>query len=185
MRNLFLLILCLLALAGRGQETINFKSRSKAIVVTNGDLVSIKADTAYVLSYSSGQVVKQRRLELLRMRSINDSLESILISNTAKLRAPKSLIDSLQKQAVADSISIARSFNHYIDKLTQINNRLEDENSSLQEIQTKQEQLLIEQENEINELQKKAKGVWWNGVKDKVAAFGGGVLVGAIIILLI
>ncbi len=186
MRKLIvMLLLCSLATVAKSQETIDFKARSKAIVVTSGDLVSIKADTAYVLSYSSGQVVKQRRLELLRMRSINDSLETFLIANTGKLEALNALIDSLQKRAVVDSISIAKSFKRSIDKLNQVNTRLQGENSKLQQIQGTQEELILEQENEINDLQKKTKGVWWNGVKDKFAAFGGGVVVGALIILLI
>ena len=180
-----LLLLCLLATIAKTQETIDFKARSKAIVVTNGDLVSIKADTAYVLSYSSGQVVKQRRLELLRMRSINDSLEALLISNTGKLEALNAYIDSLQKRAVVDSVSIAKSFKRSIENLNRINDRLQNENSKLQQIQKKQQTLILEQEKDINQLQKKTRGVWWNGVKDKFAAFGGGVVVGALILLLI
>jgi len=167
------------------QETISFKGNSKAIVAIQGQMVSIEVDTAYVLSYTSGKVIKERRLELIRMRSINDSLETILVSNVGQLENLSVFIDSLKSQALVDSVSIASSFKMSIDKLNQLNNSLQLENSKLQEIQKQQETLISGQETEINALKKKTKGIWWNGVKDKLAVFAGGVLVGAVIVLLL
>lgn len=177
---------CLIALfifAGttlKAQE-LHFRNADKKIIAVKGDLVRIDTDTAYVISSSMALQLNAKLEELRDARVVNENLLGANEELLEKFKEVEGLVATLLEKIAASHEEVAIDMESIIAQLDASLTTLKANN---QELEINNEQLSVEigtMKGTIRQLKKEIRGIWWNGVADKVvtgiAGFGLGVLV--------
>lgn len=174
----YIFISLLLCYASTLFAQTTFSSEDDKKVLHKGDVVTIKADTAYL--YSTARVKKIKN----RLDTISEMYNTVLDSRNELLDEMKEthkLLGQLQEKMESDSTFmnseldlILAGFETQLEYLEKANKDFKTQNEDL-ERQTKHLKQLV------NDLKSELKGIWWNGVTDKIVAFVGGVGVGILI----
>lgn len=163
-----------------------FGKNDHTMRITEGDQVNVKADTAFIIS-------KERAKDLNRELDLLDSIESkyneVLDDRDTlmmEINRTRDILEKLQKKMEKDSAfaneelsSILADLKKTLDEMKATNKRLEDENKDLK----KQINGLRKIADELEEV---TRGIWWNGITDKIVSFasglGVGILIGAVLL---
>ncbi len=162
-----------------------FSRNSDLIKAKKGDTIIVLTDSAYVLSGKRADYLNEKLDELDTIKSMyNDQSESRneLIEKIEEL---DKLIIKLRSDYIKDSVIISQSLNNVIIELGEISTDLRQNNRQLKENNIELQKRVLKLEELIGELKKEMRGIWWNGIADKVLAFTVGIATGAVLVLLL
>ena len=177
----YVLLLSLVFIAPGVLGQVTFHTSDDFIKANKGATVRIAADTAYVVSTS-------------RIRYINnqlDNLDSIQLLYNDLVDNRNTLLDELKKTnkvlkrigelIEADSTVLSNDMAFILRDLSATLNDLKRNNGELKKNNETLEHKSQQLERLVKELRKETKGIWWNGLLDKVVVFAGGVGVGLLV----
>ncbi|HCX20317.1 MAG: hypothetical protein CMB80_20610 [Flammeovirgaceae bacterium] len=171
------------SLISSGQEKV-FRSSDSKIKVSKGDLIRIDTESAYVISQGQADALNQKLDELVKAGAINEDLKQVNLELLNKVKEVEKLVGKLLKEMKHDGEatemdlqSIILQLDNGLATLKDNNQRLEDNN---QQLQAKIDAM----EDIIKKLRKEIRGIWWNGLTDKIVVGAGGLAVGILIMVL-
>lgn len=177
------LVLILTQLAVSGQE-LHFRVVDKKIKVVKGDIVQIDADTAYVISITVADQLNAKLNELKEARITNEKLVNVNSELVETIKKVEDLTEKLlmrmengHQEVVADFDALIGQLDSGLTDLKKNNEVLEANNAALQG-------QIKEMQTTIRLLKKEIRGIWWNGIADKVVTGAAGVAIGILITLI-
>jgi hypothetical protein len=157
---------------------IKFTDRDTYIKVIKNQVVEIKADTAFVMNKGLVEYFNTKALELTKVQIMHNN--QIETNKTLKKELDRTLklIDELITKIEDDSALINQVLNTTINDLKNTINTLDSLNNAI----AKTNSDLKTQNDVLTKLNKKLKkatrGIWWDGVTDKIVAGSIGLVVG-------
>ncbi len=182
--RLFLIALLSGLTSGLYAQNLRFSNNDDFIKVTKGATVEIKADTAYVVSKGRADFLNQKLDELQEVQE----LYSGLLDNRNELKKELKIVQKLMSKLAAnlekDSAGISDNLTVIVSDLDETLTHLKENNRTL----TENNASLLTRTNElkriVKDLRKETRGLWWNGLTDKLVAFAGGVGIGVLLVAL-
>ena len=163
----------------------NFLSTDDKRMVVQGDVINIKADTAFVINKSIAAFLNQKLDELAEIQILYNDIVDNRNQLVVELKTLEAQLVRLERQLERDEQIIDEELTTIISEMDIALADLKQNNQVLKgnndELQTKVHQL----ERIVKELRKEIRNIWWNGLTDKLVAFGVGVAAGALIIIIL
>ena len=147
---------------------VHFRNSDQKIMVTKGTTVSVDTDTAYVISKSRAQLLNERLDELETIRSVNESLRTNNRELTERIKRIEELISKLIGKMEADQAGTALDMNALIGELDSHLGKLKENNDQLATNNSNLEHQIALMDQTIRKLKKDIRGIWWNGITDKL-----------------
>jgi DNA repair exonuclease SbcCD ATPase subunit len=182
MKLIQLLVVFAIITVSVNSQTIRFNNQSDVTKVYNGQTVKIEVDTAYVIGKTKAQFINQKIEELNQIKFIYNNMaenHNRLLIDLSKLQE---LLEKLKEKTITDSVAISSNFKQLLTQLDISLNELKVNNEQLKKNNSELETQISKLEKIIKQLRKEARGIWWNGVADKLVAFAGGVGVGVLLV---
>ncbi|MEQ8358009.1 MAG: hypothetical protein RH860_00880 [Cytophagales bacterium] len=182
--SLLFFVLIAIAFQANSQQ-LTFDKNSDLIKAKKGDTIIIKTDSAYVLSGKRADYLNDKLDELDTIKRIyNNQSENHreLIQNIDEL---DDMIRKLRSDFERDSLILSQNLSNVINELNLISEDLKENNQMLKVNNTELQKRVVRLQELITELKKEMRGIWWNGIADKVIAFAAGIGTGAVLILLL
>ena len=174
MKKLYLLLLVLLSSMAYGQS-VKFRPNEDNKKVFKGQTVEIVADSAYVIS---GELATRLNEQQSELNDLKERFANVNSSLTAKITELQGLVNDLMERMESqaedndvDLEAIVASLNETIADLQQNNQNLADNNATLEAQITKMKKT-------IKLLRKELRGIWWNGIMDKIITGTIGIAIG-------
>lgn len=182
MKTLLISIFLILLGQNVGAQNINFKPGDDFIKVYQGNIVSIQSDTAFIISNDRAQFFNQKLAELQEIKVLYNGISENRNGLMKELDALQSLLKKVASNLESDTKLTEAKLEDILLELDGSLVHLKSNNEAL----TNNNQQLIEQVEQlkilVKQLKKETRWLWWNGLTDKLVAFGGGVAVGIILI---
>lgn len=182
MRTLSLLLLFTLGSLTVFSQDIRFKKTDQKMLLLKGDLVTVDVDTAYIISKSRADLLNEKLDELSNARKANSELKTVNNELLSKVKEVEKLVSKLLVRMEKEGGDVQLNLE---DILNQLNSSLETLKSNNRELAKNNDDLkksISVMDATIDKLKKEVRGIWWNGVADKVvtglAGFGIGLIVG-------
>lgn len=181
----YLISFALLAIVAFGQaQDVRFRDSDQKVLVTKGQTVKVEADTAYLISKSRANALNEKLNELATLRANYTSLQGSNHELIDKLKTVQALVSKLmqemeddKKTVDADLAGIVRELESSVSALKENNLRLESNNHQL-------EGQIDVLNSTIKKLKKEIRGIWWNGLADKLVVGLAGVGIGMLLVAL-
>lgn len=162
-------------------QSVTFRQTDQKVKVYKGAQVEIVADTAYIISNDRALLLNEKLTELESTRKLNrDIFEEHKQLKSKVLEIEKlvgNLLQKLQKEnrdIEFDLADILNQLDASLITLRQNNNELAQHNRDLKtQINTLQSTIKV--------LKKEIRGIWWNGVLDKVVVGVASLTIGFIL----
>lgn len=167
------------------QNTIRFSNNSDSKKVTNGTTVIIAVDTAYVIGKVKAVFIEQKIKELQEIKVLYNNMADNHNKLLDDLTRVQTILEEFKKKVVGDSISISQNFKRLIADLDVSLKELKANNSELKRNNDELKSQVDQLEKIIAQLRKETRGIWWNGLTDKLVAFAGGIGVGMVLMLVL
>lgn len=100
---------------------------------------------------------------------------------TTKLERIQSTFAELIIELNSDRFSVDDDFDEILREVDSTMSHLESANQQFKKDHERLTKTVITLEKNVKQLRKKVKGIWWDGVKDKLVAFGVGFGAGLLI----
>lgn len=184
MKN-YAIVLLLLISSNRilGQE-IKFRNSDQKLVLKKGDVVSIQADTAYLISRSRAILLNDKLNELENARELNANLQTINEELLSKVKDVEKLVSRLLERMESNADDANVDLEQILIDLDRNLVSLKQNNSELARNNHDLKKQIGEMDNTIKRLKQEIRGIWWNGITDKIVvgvlAFGVGFLLGSV-----
>lgn len=181
--KLILILMCSVPFMIQAQSK-TFHGTDAKLKVAKGDVVTIEAETAYIISQEQAGALNQKLDELVAAGEINQQLKLVNAELLTKVKEVEELVGKLLKQMKKDSQAtemdlqeVLVQLDNGLATLRENNQQLEDNNSQLQS-------KIDAMDGIIKKLKKEIRGIWWNGIVDKIVVGAGGLAVGVLIMVL-
>lgn len=177
----WIIVVAFLMAAGVQAQHKKFLQKDDLIKVFKGDHVDIKADTAYVVSLKRSKFINDKLDELDEVRQLyNKSAEqnNKLLKNLNDL---EKIVTDLSKRMEGDSANANGRLNKLLADMDNALVDLKLNNNDLKKNNQALNSRVHSLEVIIKKLRKETKGLWWNGLTDKLIALAGGIGIGLII----
>lgn len=186
MKTLFVFLSLLIALRGTlSAQKKEFRKDSDVMKVHRGDVVDIRADSAFVLSGNRADYLNQRLNELDTIRRIYEGMDSQKEELIRQVDELSTLISNLKTGMVQDSIRIRHELGVVINELHAITSDLKQNNRDLKDNNRELQSRIESLQNVIRDLKREMRWIWWNGLTDKIVVFAAGVGLGALLVLVL
>lgn len=162
----------------------NFRNSDDKITVYDGDLVEIKSDTAFIISKSRAKFLNEKLDELVEIQTLYNSIVDNRSELLNQLKDVQKQVGRLSKQMQRDSTFLTNEMALILSDLDQTLQDLRSNNQSLQQNNKALKSKVNQLERIVKDLRKATRHIWWNGLTDKLVAFGVGALVGILIVSL-
>lgn len=184
MRNTLLILLLLCSsLFSVGQE-IKFRNSDQKLLLKKGDLVRIQADTAYIISRSRALLLNEKLGELKSTRELNADLQTLNKDLLSKVKEVEKLVSKLLKRMEANSAEADVDLEQILTDLDKNLISLKQNNTELAKNNQDLKKQIGEMDHTIAKLKQEIRGIWWNGLTDKIVVgalgIGVGFLIGAL-----
>ncbi len=163
-----------------GQE-IKFRNSDQKLVLKQGDLVRIQADTAYLISRERALLLNEKLDQLESTRKINTELKTINEDLLKKVKEVEKLVTKLLKRMEASSAEADVDLEQILNDLDKNLASLKQNNSELAKNNQDLKRQIGEMDQTINKLKQEIRGIWWNGFTDKIVVGVLGVGLGYVI----
>ena len=182
MRNYaFLLLLCGVAFSSFSQNR-KFKSSDQKMLVVNGDIVEVTADSAYIISSSRALILNEKLDELTKARELNSELKKVNTELLTKVKEVEKLVSKILSRMESDKVDIGNGFDEILGELDKSLDVMKENNKDLATNNADLKHQISSMDDTINKLRKEIRGIWWNGVADKIVVgvlgLGIGLLIG-------
>ena len=183
--KLFISILLLTYTFTVGAQNLTFSNKTNFTKVYSGDSIFIEADSAYVISNIKAEFLNQKLDDLDSVKVLYLDLASNHKKLISEIKNVSKQMAKLYSRFESDSTLISQHASTIIKELDSSLEELQETNKILGQNNTDL-QYQVEQLKKIaSELRKETRGIWWNGVADKLVVFAGGVGSGLLIALLL
>ncbi|MEP1035561.1 hypothetical protein [Ekhidna sp.] len=166
-----------------GQE-IKFRNSDQKLVLKKGDLVRIQADTAYLISRERAILLNEKLDQLESTRKINAELKTINQDLLEKVKEVEKLVGKLLKRMEASSAEADVDLEQILNDLDVNLSSLKQNNSELAKNNQDLKKQIGEMDHTIKRLKQEIRGIWWNGLTDKIVVgaigLGLGYLIGVL-----
>ncbi len=181
-----LLIIILFAIAYQGNsQQLLFDKNNDLIKARKGDTILIRTDSAYVLSGKRADYLNDKLDELDTIKSIYKDHADNHRELLQKIDELDKMISKLRSDFERDSLVLSQNLSNVINDLNLISEDLKKNNQMLKVNNTELQKRVVRLQELITELKKEMRGIWWNGIADKIFAFAAGIGTGAVLILLL
>jgi len=176
--KIFLIVILFFVLKSLQSQTLDFYTSDDTKKVIKGDIVSIKADTAYIINVSRAFYLNKKLDELTEIKhsyvdlSINHA--KVIEEITEIQTVVSKLIIRLQNDSAVNSKKLDSALIDLDKTLANLkisNNNLIGNNA---ELLTE----IVRLEKISKDLKRVNRWVWWNGLTDKLVVLAGGIGVG-------
>ena len=181
MKSILSTLLLLVCLSMQAQN-VKFSQNDDFTRVTKGTIVNIEADTAYLVSTVRAAFLNEKLDELDEIQGLYNSLLDNRNELKKELKSVQKLLSKLAKKMEADSANLSSNFTFIITDLDKTLNDLKENNQSLAQNNQDLKGRINELKRIVKDLKKETRGIWWNGLTDKLVAFAGGVGVGILLV---
>lgn len=179
-----LLFIILLFISELSAQEVHFRQRDQKIMVIKGDLVQIDADTAYVISVTRADQLNEKLYELIHSRKINEELHMINKELLDKVKEVERLVSKLLNRMEEDQAGVSLDLEGIIQQLDASLVTLRSNNEQLAANNKELQGQIKDMDTTIRKLKKEIRGIWWNGVADKVVTGVVGVGLGILLVVL-
>lgn len=173
--------LALLLASSLNAQNVNFSNNDDFIKVTQGNVVTIKADTAYVVSKGRAAFLNEKLDELQEIQKMYNGIVANEKELKKELKNVQKLIGKLAASLEKDSAAISNNVIEIVDDLDDTLSELRESNTSLKQNNQTLLARTVELKRIVKDLRKETRGLWWNGLTDKLVAFAGGVGIGILL----
>lgn len=184
MKPLFLIIALCTLCSTLYSQNVKFSQNDDFIKVVKGSTVEIKADTAYIVSKSTADFLNSKLDELKEVQELYNGLLDNRNELKKELKTVQKLMSKLAANLEKDSAGISEDLTVIVGDLENTLTNLRENNQELSQNNAS----LLARTNElkriVKDLRKETRGLWWNGLTDKLVAFAGGVGIGILIAVL-
>lgn len=184
MRLTFLSFALSLAIGAVQAQNVHFRNTDQKVQVVKDDLVRIDADTAYLISKSRASMLNEKLEELTYMRRTHEELQTLNQAQLDKLKEVEGLVTKLLEQTEGGTSDITQNLDLFVNELDGHMKTLKENNTQLGENNKTLEHQIAAMDQTISKLKKNIRGIWWNGVADKlvigVAGLGVGLVIGSL-----
>ena len=184
MKALYILMFMLCTLQLRAGQVLEFDRDDHRLKVYHGQIVKIKADSAYVISTERATLLNQKLQELQAAHAANQQLLHVHRELHDKVRAIERLTTQLLHKIQQDKRIIDINMKQIIDALDHSIAVLKSTNAQLQSNNEALNRQLQEMEQTVKHLKKQIRRIWWKSTADKIvvalAAFGAGFVIGGL-----
>jgi uncharacterized protein YukE len=163
-------------------QDVRFTKDSDLIKVSRGTSVRIDVDTAYVIGKIKAEFINQKIKELNEIKVIYNDLAENHNKLLDEINSVQNLLEDLQEHIVKDSVTISDNFKKLIKELETSLNEFKVNNEKLKANNAELKSQIEQLEKIVKQLKKETRGIWWNGLTDKIVVFAGGVGVGMLLI---
>lgn len=184
MRTHYLSIILLLISPLLFSQEIKFRNSDQKLVLKQGDLVRIHADTAYVISRARAKLLNEKLDELANAQKLNANLQTINQDLLDKVKEVEKLVAKLLKRMEASTSEVDVDLEGILNDLDKNLASLKQNNSELARNNQDLKKQIGEMDQTIDKLKKEIRGIWWNGFTDKIVVgalgLGLGYLIGVL-----
>lgn len=166
-------------------QDITFRSTDDFIEVYKGTEVTIKADTAYILSKSRASFIDKRLDQLDSLKRVYNSLFDNREELLSELEATQEILEKISDLLSENGTIINDDFREIIEELDKTITNLKTNNEQLKTNNKSLKKEIDDLHSLVKKLRKETRAIWWDGLTDKVVVFVGGVGVGALLFLLL
>ncbi|MTI22981.1 hypothetical protein E1176_18265 [Fulvivirga sp. RKSG066] len=149
-------------------QQVVFEEKDHIKEVQRGTTVEIKADTAFVISKTRAMLLNAKLDELKEMRESNLELQNVNKQLLNKVKEVEKLVARLLTKMEATNEDINLDLNQIIAQLDQSLLKLKENNQELASHNNDLKSQINSMEHTIKLLRKEIRGIWWNGVTDKL-----------------
>lgn len=178
--NRLFLILMVLSTIAVGQEK-TFRNSDQKMILKRGDLVKIQADTAYLISQSRALLLNEKLDELQNARKLNSELKTINEDLLNKVKEVERLVDKLLKRMESSTAETDVDLEKILNELDTNLASLKQNNSELAKNNQDLKRQIGEMDHTIKLLKHEIRGIWWNGIMDKIVVGSVGLGLGYLI----
>ncbi len=159
-------------------QNVKFRSSDQKLLVSKGDLVEISADSAYIISSSRALLLNEKLEELSTARKLNAELKFVNGELLDKVKEVEKLVSKILKKMDSDSDVVEEGFDDILLELDMSLNVMKENNRELATNNSNLKQQIAAMDDTISKLKKEIRGIWWNGLVDKIVVGALGVGVG-------
>ncbi|MFY0652292.1 MAG: hypothetical protein JXQ96_09680 [Cyclobacteriaceae bacterium] len=174
----------LYSLQVRAGQVLQFDREDHRLKVYHGQIVKIKADSAYVISAERASLLNQKLQELQAAHAANQQLLQVHRELLDKVREIEHLTTQLLHKIQQDKYIIDINMKQIIDALDHSIAVLKSTNAELQSNNEALNKQLLEMEQTVKHLRKQIRRIWWKSTADKLVvalvAFGLGFVIGGL-----
>lgn len=163
-----------------GQE-IKFRNSDQKLILKQGDLVRIQADTAYLISRERAVLLNEKLDQLENTRKTNAQLKTINEDLLDKVKEVEKLVTKLLKRMESSSAEADVDLEQILNDLDRNLASLKQNNSELAKNNQDLKKQIGEMDQTINKLKQEIRGIWWNGFTDKIVVGVLGIGLGYVI----
>lgn len=166
-------------------QVLKFNKSTDIIKAKMGDTILVLTDSAYVLSGKRADYLNDKLAELDTIKGMYSDQSEDRRELIDKIEELDHLILNLRDDFIKDTLIISNNLKSIISDLDAISMDLRKNNEELKTNNIELQKRVIRLEQLIGELKKQMRGIWWNGIADKILAFGAGIVTGAAVILIL
>lgn len=164
-------------------QEVRFGSGDQRIKVFKGQTVRIASDSAYVISSDRARLLNERLKELEQAQATNNQLADVNDELLSHIKEIESLVSELLRKMQGDTGEVTLDFETILAELDKSLNTMKENNRVLEDNNKELGRQLTEMKHTIKVLKKEIRGIWWNGITDKivigVTGIGLGLLIGS------
>ena len=184
MKRLLIIVINLGCFQVSAQQKQFLNSDSKILVVA-GDVVTIKTDSAFVISKTTAQFLNQKLDELAEIQVLYNDIVDNRNELLDQLSNVQSQVSKLSNRLKNEQGKINGDLSTVLSGLDLALDDLKENNQALKANNTQLQAKIVQLENIVKDLRKEIRHIWWNGLTDKLVAFGVGVAAGALIVTIL
>lgn len=163
-------------------QSKKFRSSDQKMLVVKGDVVEVNADSAYIVSSSRALILNEKLDELTGARKLNGELKSVNDELLTKIKEVEKLVSKILSRMESDKVDIGNGFDEILEELDKSLDVMKENNKDLAVNNSNLKQQISAMDDTIGKLKKEIRGIWWNGVADKIVVgilgLGIGLLIG-------
>jgi septal ring factor EnvC (AmiA/AmiB activator) len=166
-------------------QNVRFNDNSGVVKVYRGNTINIEVDTAYVIGKIKAEFINQKIDELNEIKAIYNNMVDNHNKLLSDLNTVQELLEKLQDKAINDSLVMSQNFKRLLNELDTSLTELKTNNNHLKKNNSELNDQIANLERIVKQLRKETRGLWWDGVTDKIVAFIGGVGAGMLLMAIL
>jgi regulator of replication initiation timing len=168
----------------QGQD-FSFRSSDDFVKVYKNQIIKIDADTAYIVSSSRAMFINERLAQLDTLRKVYNSLVDNRNSLLVELNKTQETLATIATLLEGNGGVISEDLEAIISSLDVTLKKLKTNNRILKSNNASLEKEVDDLHKLVKELKKETRGLWIDGLYDKLIVFAGGIGVGVLLALLL
>lgn len=176
--NITMALLALSFTTNSLSQSIKFRDSDQKIEVYRGATIEIKTDTAFIISKSRAALLNEKLDELKQARITNKKLQSINQELLDKVKEVEKLVSKLLFRMQKTDKSVEMDLSEIIGQLDASLIVMRENNQELAHHNSDLKDQINTLQVTIKTLKKEIRGIWWNGVVDKIAVGAAALVLG-------